>query len=117
MPLTWVQNYDPAGNWIISTVISALPVLTLFIVLLVLRKSVWLSALCGLLVAMIIAYTVFEMPAGLFVRAAFLGMEFGFIQIAYIIVGAVYLYNITEESGKFQIMKDSISSVSSDQRI
>lgn len=115
--MIWTQNYNPTDNWILSTFISALPVLTLFIVLIVLRKKVWFSALCGFIMAILIATVVFKMPLEMSSRAALLGMEFGFIQIAYIIVGAVFLYNVTVESGKFEIMKDSIVSISADKRI
>ena len=49
--MTWSQNYDPLGWWPLSTVVSALPVVTLFFVLLVLRRRVWVSALAGMAVA------------------------------------------------------------------
>jgi asparagine N-glycosylation enzyme membrane subunit Stt3 len=53
--MAWTQDYDPFGLWPLSTLVSALPVLTLFFVLLVLKKRVWVSALAGLLV-MLYAY-------------------------------------------------------------
>ena len=49
--MTWPQLYDPFGNRLLSTAVAALPVLTLFFVLVALKKRVWVSALCGLLVA------------------------------------------------------------------
>ena len=57
--MNWSQNYDPLGWWPLSTLVSALPVLTLFFVLLVLRKRVWVSALCGMVMAVVIAAAVF----------------------------------------------------------
>ena len=62
--MTWNQNYDPLGFWPLSTLVAALPVLTLFFVLLVLRRRVWVSALCGMTMAVVLAAAVFGMPAG-----------------------------------------------------
>ncbi len=61
--MIWNQNYDPLGWWPLSTLVSALPVVTLFFVLLVLRKRVWVSALCGFVMAVALAGAVFRMPA------------------------------------------------------
>ena len=53
--MTWNQAYDPLGFWPLSTLVAALPVLTLFFVLLVLRRRVWVSALCGMTMAVALA--------------------------------------------------------------
>jgi lactate permease len=74
--MTWQQLYDPFNNRILSTAISALPVLTLFFVLVVLKKRVWVSALSGLLVAVGLALLVFSMPAVLVATAAVHGVIF-----------------------------------------
>ena len=51
----WHQNYNPVGYWTLSTLVSSLPVLTLFFVLLVLKKRVWTAALSGMVVAILIS--------------------------------------------------------------
>ena len=66
----WPQLYDPFGNRVLSTAVSALPVLTLFFVLVALKKRVWVAALSGLLVAVALALFVFGMPAVLVATAA-----------------------------------------------
>jgi L-lactate permease len=68
--ITWPQNYDPYNYWPLSTAVAALPVLTLFFVLVVLKKRVWISALGGLLMAVLLAFLVFKMPAPLVAAAA-----------------------------------------------
>jgi lactate permease len=114
---TWSQNYDPLGSWPLSTAVSSLPVLTLLFVLVVLRKRVWFSALCGFAVAVALAMGVFHMPAQMAGGACVLGFAFGFLRIAWVIVGSIFLYHIAEESGQFQVMKDSIATLSSDRRL
>src|SRR5688572_14571081 len=109
----WYQNYDPLHFWPLSTAVSALPVLTLFFVLIVLKKRVWVSALSGMLVAVVLAMTVFGMPAAMVGAASVHGVIFGLLRIAWIIVASIFLYNIAVETGQFQIMKESIASLSS----
>jgi lactate permease len=115
--MTWQQLYNPFNNWLLSTAVSALPVLTLFFVLVVLKKRVWISALSGLLVAVGLALLVFRMPPVLVATAAGHGFIFGVIRIAWIVIASIFLYNIASETGQFQVMKDSIAGLSSDKRL
>ena len=115
--MTWTQNYDPFGFWPLSTIVAALPVLTLFIVLVALKKRVWFSAMCGMLMAVILALLVFRMPVSMVGAAAVHGVIFGFLRIAWIIIASMFLYNVAVETGQFQVMKDSIANLSSDKRL
>src|SRR5688500_8852901 len=115
--MTWQQVYDPFDNRVLSTAVAALPVLTLFFVLVVLKKRVWVSALGGLLVAVGLALVVFGMPAALVATAAAHGVIFGVMRIGWIVVASIFLYNIASTTGQFQVMKDSIAALSSDKRL
>jgi lactate permease len=115
--MTWAQNYDPFHSWPLSTLVSALPVVTLFFVLIVLKKRVWVSALAGMLMAVSLAAAVFGMPASMIAAASVHGFVFGFLRIAWIIIASIFLYNVAVETGQFQVMKDSIATLSSDQRL
>ncbi len=115
--MTWTQVYDPLHSWPLSTLVSALPVLTLFFVLLILKKRVWVAALSGLIAAAVIAFAVFGMPPSLIARASALGFVFGFLRIAWIIIASIFLYNVAVETGQFRVMKESIAALSSDRRI
>jgi len=113
----WFQNYDPLHFWPLSTLLSALPILTLFFVLVVLKKRVWVAALYGMLVAVLLASVAFHMPAMMIGASLWHGFIFGFLRIAWIIVASIFLYNVAVEAGQFQVMKESIASLSSDKRL
>jgi lactate permease len=117
MLTTWTQNYDPLHAWPLSTLVASLPVLTLFFVLIVLKKRVWVAALSGLLMAAVVALTVFDVPPVITATAASLGVIFGLLRIAWIIVCSIFLYNVACETGQFDVMKESIAALSSDRRL
>ena len=116
MPI-WHQNYDPLHSVPLSTFASALPVLTLFFVLLVLKRRVWVAAVSGLVVAVALALTVFGMPPAMAAAACVHGFIFGALRIAWIIIASIFLYNIAVETGQFQVMKESIAALSADRRL
>src|SRR5258708_11912837 len=116
MPI-WHQMYDPLSYWPLSTLASALPVLTLFVVLLVFKRRVWVAAAGGLAVAFGLALTVFGMPPAMAAAACVHGFIFGFLRIAWIIIASIFLYNVAVETGQFQVMKESIAALSADRRL
>jgi lactate permease len=115
--MTWSQTYDPLNAWPLSTAVAALPVVTLFFALVVLKQRVWIAALSGMLMAVFLAALVFGMPATLIGNASILGAVFGLIRIAWIVVASIFLYHVAVESGQFQVMKESIAALSADRRI
>src|SRR5271165_6675183 len=115
--MTWAQNYNPLHFWPLSTLVSALPVMTLFFVLLVLRARVWVAAMAGMGMAIALAWVIFGMPGSLIAASGTLGIIFGLLRIAWIIVASIFLYEIAVETGQFQVMKESIATLSSDKRV
>jgi lactate permease len=115
--MSWSQNYDPLHAWPVSTLVSTLPVVTLFFSLVVLKTRVWVAALAGLLMSIGLALTVFGMPPALVASAGILGVVFGMLRIAWIIVASIFLYHIAVETGQFQVMKESIAALSTDKRL
>lgn len=113
----WNQIYDPFNFWPLSTLMAALPIITLFVVLVKFKKSVWFSAFLGLCVAAFISLFFLKMPASLMLLAAGDGFLFGFLEIAWIIICTIFTYNIAVETGQFKVMKESIASSSADKRI
>ena len=77
----------------------------------------WVAALSGLLVAVVLALVVFRMPGPMVAASAAHGVVFGLVRIAWIIVASLFLYQVAVETGQFQVMKESIAALSTDKRI
>src|SRR5580700_6132266 len=114
----WPQNYAPVANSLgISAMVAALPIFTLLILLGLLRKPAWIASLVGLGAAAAVALGVYHMPLSMVVSSAAYGAANGLLPIAWIVFTAILLYRLTVETGKFEIIKDSIASLTGDQRI
>jgi lactate permease len=113
----WTQNYDPMGNWPLSTLLAAVPVLVLLGLLASGKASAWGAALAGLGAAAVMAVGPFQMPFHLAFAAAGHGLIFAFFRIVWLIIAAVFLYDIAVATGQFDIMKASIARLSGDRRI
>jgi lactate permease len=109
---------DPAGGSLaLSALFAMLPLLTLFILLGVLRMSAWKAALLSLLVALLVAVLVYPMPVGQALLAGTEGAAFGFFPIMWIVINAIWVYNMTVVTGHFDVLRRSFARVSDDQRI
>ncbi len=113
----WTQNYDPTGSWPLSTLLAAVPVLILLGLLASGRASAWQSALAGLVAASAMAVGAFGMPPGFALAAAGHGVIFATFRIAWLIVAAVFLYDLAVATGQFEVMKASIAGLSGDRRL
>src|SRR5438876_9022876 len=113
----WTQIYDPFGHWWLSTLVAALPILVLFGLLAGLKVKPHSCAIAGALTAMIVAVFVFKMPPVLAVMSFGYGVAFGILKIAWIVLAAVYLYDISVETGQFEIMKESVAAITADRRL
>jgi len=115
--VTWNQNYDPLGYWWLSTLIAALPIIVLLGLLAGLKVRAHLCAVAGAATAIIVAIVAFKMPALLAVSSFFYGSAFGLLKIVWIVIAAVYLYDISVETGQFEIMKQSVAAITPDRRL
>ena len=118
MTATWSQNYFLFGQGLtISAMIAAAPIFTLLLLLGVLRKPAWMAGVTGLAVTFIVAIAGYGMPVGMSFNAATYGIAFGLFPISWIVFWAIVLYLITLETAKFEIIKDSIGSLTGDPRL
>jgi lactate permease len=113
----WPQNYDPLGNANLSALLAALPVLVFLLALTVLRLKGLTAALLAVLVSALVSAWVFGMPLGSIAGAALLGIANGLFPISFIVLMAVWLYKLAIRSGKFEVIRGSIATISDDQRI
>lgn len=113
----WTQNYDPLGFWQASTLAAALPVLVLLGLLASDKASAWVAALAGLLTAAAVAVGVFRMPVDLVLASAGVGVVFAVFRIIWLILAAVFLYDLAVQTGQFEVMKASIARLSGDRRV
>jgi lactate permease len=115
--VTWNQNYDPLGHWWLSTLVAALPIIVLLGLLAGLKVRAHLCAVAGAATAVIVAILAFKMPALLAVSSFFYGSAFGLLKIVWIVIAAVFLYDISVETGQFEIMKQSVAAITPDRRL
>jgi lactate permease len=114
----WQQNYEPVGGslgW--SALVAAIPIVVLFVMLGVRRKPAWMAALAALGVAFVLALFAYGMPARLALMAALTGAAYGVFPISWIVFSSIMLYRLAVDTGKFEIIKDSVGGLTNDRRL
>lgn len=116
--MPWIQNYiTVADSVILSALVAAIPLFILFYLLAVRKSKGHIAAICGLIGALIVAIFIWKMPVGLAISSTLNGAAFGLFPIVWIVVTAVWVYNMTVESGEFEIIKDSLARLTDDRRL
>ena len=113
----WQQVYNPLQAPVLSALVAAIPILFFLLGLTVLKLSGVRAALGALVLALGIGIPVFGMPVGVGVVAIVLGFLSGLWPIGWIVLMAVWLYRISVRAGNFDIVRSSISAITTDQRI
>src|SRR4051812_33559958 len=112
------QDTEAVGGSLFLTALCAmLPLAVLFILLGGLKVRAWISGLAALAAAIVVGVALFGMPVGQALSAAVNGALFGFFPILWIVINAVWVYNLTVASGHFEVLRLSFEKVSPDQRI
>ena len=115
--MQWTQVYDPIGYWWASTLVAALPIIVLLGLLAGFKVKPHWCAIAGAFTAIAVAILVFKMPIILAVMSFGYGVAFGILKIAWIVLAAVFLYDISVETGQFEIMKESVAAITPDRRL
>jgi lactate permease len=115
--MTWTQTYLPAGSLMLSALIAAAPVVVLLGLLAFTKVQAHFAALAGLAASIIIAVFVFGMPGKLATMAALNGAGYGLFPIGWIVLCAIFVYDITVFTGQFEIVKQSVAGLADDRRI
>jgi lactate permease len=114
----WQQNYEPVGGSLgLSAAVASIPILVLFFMLGVKRKPAWMAALTALAVAFVLALGAYHMPVQLAVMSTVNGAAYGLFPIAWIVFASIMLYRLAVDTGKFEIIKDSVGGLTNDRRL
>lgn len=114
----WQQNYQPVGDSLgLSAAVASIPILVLFLMLGLLRKPAWMAALAALIVAFVLALLAYRMPFTLATMSTLNGAAYGIFPISWIVFASIMLYRLAVETGKFEIIKDSIGGLTNDRRL
>ncbi|MEQ1825968.1 MAG: L-lactate permease [Pirellula sp.] len=113
----WNQVYNPCGNQLVSAFVASLPIFVLLGLLAVCHVKAHYAAIAGLIVSLLIAIGVYQMPMNLALLAAANGAAYGLFPIGWIVLTAIFTYDIAVATGQFDVLKRSIANMADDRRI
>ena len=114
----WNQTYLLFGHGLwFSLLLASLPILTLLFLLGVMRKPAWIAGLSGFVVSLVLALGAYHMPPAMALSAAVNGVAFGLFPISWIVFWAIALFRVSVDTGKFEVIKDSIGRLTTDKRL
>jgi len=116
--MAWEQIYKPfTDGYLIPALVAGIPLYILFFMLAVKRAAGHKAAFCATLAAVLLAIVAWNMPVALAVNTTIYGAAFGLFPIVWIVITAIWIYNMTVESGEFEIIKNSLASITDDRRL
>src|SRR5262245_36374079 len=113
----WDQVYNPFGNAVLSTLVAAIPIVTLLGLIASGKVKAHMAAVIALIVGILVAIFAFTMPAGLAIRASVFGAVVGFFLVGWIVLNVIFLYRLTVEKGAFETLQRTIGGVTNDRRL
>ncbi len=112
------QVLDPVSHSLgLTSIFAILPLLTLFVLLGVVRLKAQWASLCALVVAILVAVIVYPMPVGQAADSALEGAAFGLWPIMWIVMTALWIFNMTDATGHFAVLRRSFAAISDDMRV
>lgn len=116
--MTFTQNYTAVGGSLaLSALVALIPILYFFWALAIKKMKGYMAGLTTLLVSLLVAIFAFKMPAGMALMSASQGAVYGLVPIGWIIITSVFLYKLTVKTGQFDIIRNSVLSITEDRRL
>ena len=115
--MPWTQVIDPFNNTALSAVVASLPIVFIFWALAIKKMKGYQTSLIAIAIAILLAVILYRMPVKLALLSTANGALYGLFPICWIIVTAVFLFNITIKAGQFEIIKHFMASITSDRRL
>ncbi len=115
--MAWSQVYDPVSNAVLSTALAALPIVVLLGSLAFFHIKAHWAAILGLIVALTVAVFVYGMPAEMAGKSALYGALFGLLPIGWIVLNVIFMYQLTNDAGLFDVLQKSITGITTDRRL
>lgn len=115
--MTWKQVIDPFDNLVLSAIVALIPIAFIFWALIIRKMKGYKASLIATVLAILIAIVIYGMPVKLALLATVHGALYGLFPICWIVITAVFLFNLTVKSGQFEIIKHSLASITSDRRL
>jgi lactate permease len=115
--LPWSQRYDPLRHWWLSTICATLPVVVLLGTLAIFRMKAHYSAFLGLITALVVVCSLYQMPVKMASITAIYGACYGLFPIGWIILNVIFLYRMTCATGRFKVLQESMTGITQDTRL
>ncbi|HEY5469657.1 MAG TPA: lactate permease LctP family transporter [Bacteroidales bacterium] len=115
--MTWTQEVNPFNNIALSAFVAAVPIICIFWALIIKKMKGYKASMLTVLVAILVSILAYGMPVKLAVLSTVHGALYGLFPICWIIISAVFLYNVTVKSGQFEIIKNFMASITPDRRL
>ena len=115
--MQWTQIYDPMNNLALSSLLASIPIIVIFYLLAIRRTPGQIAGAVAVTSALLVAIFVYNMPVDLALKATGMGAMYGIFPIFWIVITAIFIYNMTVETGQFEIVKDSIATITDDRRL
>jgi lactate permease len=115
--MPWQQTYDPLNNMVFTTLAAIVPVVILLGCLAIFHVKAHFAALLGLSASLIVATTIFGMPLAQAAAATVFGAAYGLLPIGWIIINVIFLYQLANRKGTFNILQENLTAITQDRRL
>ncbi len=115
--MSWTQEVNPLGNIALSALVAVIPIIFLFWALIIKKMKGYLASISATLITLVIAIAIYGMPVDLALLSTGHGVLYGLFPICWIVISAVFLFNITVKSGQFEVIKHFMAGITDDRRL